>query len=480
MILRAAFVVLFVWACLLGHSQNYHAIHGSSNAASLNVSNNPASIVNAPNSWDLTLFAFQAKTATNAITVYNYSLLSSPANSQYAWDEGNFARKADFNFNINLLNARIALNRKSAIAFGANIRGYTHLRTGKYNFIDSLPTLNDFALINDPALILHGKGVSSSWIELFATFSRTLWDNDQTRLNGGATLKVSRGISGGHAKADNIGMTRSFQPPVVAHFLRSASLTYGYSSNYDSWQSDRSTSQNINDFVKRTEGGISIDLGAELLIKTQAVNTFSDEDDGYYEYEWKIGASLLDLGTTNFKYGNKSRHASNPRPNLSADDLQQKFETVADFQGFADSLATVVSNYYSLRGTYAIMNPMRLVLNVDRYLLNNVYLNGEVSLNLSPLAGNKKFYTQEMNLVTVTPRWETRRWGAYLPLQFNNAGKFWVGGAFKAGPILFGIHNFATVFSKTKMQNGGGYLALVVRSRTKTEARRYKKVDCFR
>ncbi len=40
---------------------------------------------------------------------------------------------------------------------------------------------------------------SSSWAELYGTYSRTLWDRVTTRLNAGVTLKVSRGLAGAHA-----------------------------------------------------------------------------------------------------------------------------------------------------------------------------------------------------------------------------------------------------------------------------------------
>jgi hypothetical protein len=83
-----------------------------------------------------------------------------------------------------------------------------------------------------------------------------------------------------------------------------------------------------------------------------------------------------------------------------------------------------------------------------------------------------------MNFITVTPRWETRRLGAYLPVQYNAAGKFWIGGAFKAGPLLLGVHNWANVFSKKKMQNGGGYIALVVRAWRDTRNKTDRRLNC--
>src|SRR5882724_13322224 len=116
----------FMLACST-MAQNYHAVQGSSYAGSLGVLNNPASIVNCPFKWDITVLGVQAQTSTNVATIYNYSLLSSPANSLYYFNKGDYARYAKVNFNLNLFNTRIALGRNQSIAFGANFQSYTNL-----------------------------------------------------------------------------------------------------------------------------------------------------------------------------------------------------------------------------------------------------------------------------------------------------------------------------------------------------------------
>ena len=55
-------------------------------------------------------------------------------------------------------------------------------------------------------------------------------------------------------------------------------------------------------------------------------------------------------------------------------------------------------------------------------------------------------------MITITPRWETKKLGAYLPIQFNNQNQFWMGAALKAGPLLIGVHNLANLFSKSSVQ----------------------------
>jgi len=124
---------------------------------------------------------------------------------------------------------------------------------------------------------------------------------------------------------------------------------------------------------------------------------------------------------------------------------------------------------------------MRLVVNVDHYLTGNFYINAELSLNI-PLSSIKKSYLQvkEINLLTITPRWETKRFGFYLPVQYNNQNQFWVGGAFKAGPLLLGIHNWANIFSKSSVQNGGGYIALIFRASKGSNGKTDKRLNCPR
>lgn len=135
-------IISFLIACLLLSyaslwSQNYHAVQGSSYAGVLGVANNPASIVNTPFQWDVNLLSLQYKNSTNAVTIFNYSLLSSAAKSEYRIESGDFSRYLHINMNMHLLNARIALNRRHAVAFGLNIRGMAVSR--QVNIISLIP-----------------------------------------------------------------------------------------------------------------------------------------------------------------------------------------------------------------------------------------------------------------------------------------------------------------------------------------------------
>ena len=179
----------------------YHPYQGSSFAGSIGVANNPASITSTPYKWDVTVLALQLKTVSNAYTIYDYSLLSSPLHSKYQDNDGFYQRYADLDFNMNLLNARFAIDRKHTIAFGFNLRGEGRFNTDSYNYNDSIKQTNQFLGINQGNPI-SGNLVSSVWAKIYASYSQTLWDDDQHRLNGGFTLKSTRGLSGAFAQID--------------------------------------------------------------------------------------------------------------------------------------------------------------------------------------------------------------------------------------------------------------------------------------
>ena len=188
---------------------------------------------------------------------------------------------------------------------------------------------------------------------------------------------------------------------------------------------------------------------------------------------------MLDAGFNQYHSGNKSAAARGVKANITNVNLDDKFDsTITTLQAFNDSLSTIAGNFSGLNFPFKVINPMRLVINIDRFVAKNIYVNGELSINV-PSSWVKNWRSvKEMNLITLTPRWETRRFGAYLPIQYTNNNHFWIGGAFKAGPLLIGIHNWANIFTRNSTQNGGGYIALIIRNPQSISQKHDKRLDC--
>jgi hypothetical protein len=172
---------------------------------------------------------------------------------------------------------------------------------------------------------------------------------------------------------------------------------------------------------------------------------------------------MMDIGRNNFKYGSRSRVGSGVKAGITDTVLENKFLVVESFDQFNDSLATIAASFGRLSGQFNIYQPTRMVINVDQHIIHNVFLNMELTIPVVPLVPKKLRYIKDMNLLAITPRWELKSVGAYMPVSVNTRGQVWVGGAFKAGPVLMGTHNLSNLFGKNKMQSGGFYIALTIR-----------------
>jgi hypothetical protein len=439
-------------------AQNYQAVNGSSYAGSLSPSNNPASIVQVPYTWDITPFAVQLKQATNAFVISNYSLLSNPSNAKFITQSGTIKRFEFTNQNIRLLNTRINLNSKSAIAFGANIRSYVYATTSQANWQDSTRSLYDFMKINTSHLPLSGESRGSAWAELYATYAHSIIDDGKRILTAGLTLKVDRALAGGYINAGGL----SYIPATgsdAGYLLTEGRLQYGYSSNFDEIDSNKTSSANRKSFYQHSMSGISADAGLEYIL----LDDNNDKDENNFAYRTKIGISLMDIGRNKFRYSSRSSSVIAGKPNISDTLIERRFSNIHSIDGFNDSLAGIANSLRQLNGAFNMYQPARIIINVDQHLVNNFFLNAELTLAVLSLVPKKILYIKDMNLLAITPRWETKLLGVYFPVQLNTQKQLWVGGAFKAGPVLFGTHNIANIFSKNKMQAGGFYFALTIR-----------------
>ncbi len=438
-------------------AQNYQAINGSSFAGSLGVGNNPASIVHVPFAWDITLFAFQTKQSTNVFTVNKYSLLTSPANAEIALQNGERKRFLYTNSDIRLFGARINLNSRAAIAFGANLRSYSFVTTGKTNAQDSTQNLRDFFAINTNNNPLYMDAAVSSWAEMYATYAQTIFDDGNKLLNVGMTLKLNKSLAGGYGRAVGLNFSPSLTNP--GYELKGGSLQYGYSDNFDKIDSIASASANIKNFVNSSYAGITADIGLEYILQTDDNNVEGSE----YAYNTKIGISVMDIGNNKFRYGKYSSYSTAVKAGISDTLIENKFSSVNSITDFNDSLASITNTFSQLSGNFSVYQPTRLVINVDQHIVQNFFINTQLTVPLLSLLSTNILYVKDINLLAVTPRWEIKSLGAYLPILYNNRNQLWVGAAFKAGPILLGTHNLANLFSKNKMQVGGIYLAFTIR-----------------
>lgn len=424
-------------------AQGYHAIHGSPFAGSTAMFNNPAAPVNSAYKWDLTLLSTQIKISSNTTNIKNFPTSS----TNLVLRDGYFSRFLHTNADFSLFNFSYRIDNNKAFSVGIRGRTYNHLQTGPFNYIDStVNNLNSFLVANRNTAFLDANLIHTGWVEADLNYAQVLLENDHERLSGGITLQVMKGLSGAFSRLNKISYLENKQGADTSYTFTNGSGSFAFSDNYDQ--------NSVKDFLKSAKTGFALSLGIEYMAYRPEVAV---EGRTNLNYDWKIGLSIMDIGANSFIPNRNSGQFYSPNAAYSDADLNRKFNGINNIDDFRDSLNTLFGNNTNIKDNYSISLPTRFVANFDKNLGNHFYLNGELSMGFFSPNSYQKLRTRELNLVTITPRYETIGLGAYLPVQYNAQGQVWVGAAVKLGPLLLGIHDLG-LFSKSATLNGGGYL----------------------
>jgi hypothetical protein len=205
-------------------------------------------------------------------------------------------------------------------------------------------------------------------------------------------------------------------------------------------------------------------MGAEYLLYNTEAHSF--QTNHALNYALKIGVSIMDIGGVSYRNTVTSSLFNGVRPSITDPILSSKTTGLENSVQLRDSLATVFASTTQMPETFTITKPTRFNLNIDKPLGNDFYINADLTVNMHASAGLTKRRVRDLNLITVTPRYETLHLGVYLPLQYNTQGQLMLGGAIKLGPLTVGVHRLKWLTNSSNMSNasGGGYVMLSVHS----------------
>lgn len=460
----AVIVCIYLLLPAVVSAQGYQALHGSAFTGSTAVFNNPAASTHAAYKWDLTLFSAQLKVSTGSAYLKNFSLRNQDS-AYLTMREGMHSQFLHGNMDASLLNFLYRIDDKHAVNFGLRARSYTHMKILPFNYVDTVNSLHSFLVNNINTPFLQGYATQTGWLEADLNYSQVLSENDHAKLSGGITLQIMKGMTGMYARINKLSFLEGKTGNNTYYTLTNGSGIAGYSENFDQ--------TGFKEYIQHSLNSFGLSLGVEYMTYNNEYNTAAENNN--LNYDWKIGVSLMDLGANKFKSSSNSMQFYDPNPLITDAAMDRKFNGAADMTALHDSLKTIFNSTVDLSGNFAISNPTRLIINADKNLGNHFYVNGELSVNFFSTGNFNKFRTRELNLLTITPRWETIGLGAYLPIQYTTQGQLWVGAAFKAGPLVLGLHSLG-IFKKDPRINGGGYLLLSIHPFNKRNVR--GRIDC--
>lgn len=455
-------------------AQQYQATHGSSYAGVSSIFNNPASIGNSLHRWDVQLFSAQTAFYTNTLYARALNIYNQSANKQYVTN-GLQERRLDQNSDLSVLSAMYRINRKHALAIAFRGKYYQHIQTNPFHFEDTVSSLQSFFKLNRNIPFLQGRSTHAGWGEVNLSYAGAISETENSRLTIGATLQIAKSLGGGYARMNGARFREDINGNDTSYTAYSGIGEYAYSANIDVLQQLGVTSSSVSDFFKQSRTSLGLSVGLEYIAYTEESYLDNRKAVGR-PYDYKIGISLIDVGAqqyTNSVYTGRFNRDNDDIPDSRIANIMRN---VSNTQQFKDSMTVLFDSIQSLPPGFKIANPTRAIINADKWMGGSFFVNAQLVVHLNSRNNGSRLHTNENGFISVTPRWETLNWGVFLPMQLTRDGQFWTGLAFKAGPLIAGIHNLG-IIKQWALLNGGGYVMLNIHPFKKKVNK--TRMDCF-
>jgi len=391
---------------------------------------NPANIADNYLNTDTNILSVSLNIGNNVIPFSPYKLFRK---NEFDYSNGNgtlneyfdtfdFTEKSNGYINLNIQGPSYfkQINRLSSFAIFTNIRNnfyiynldstfYKKLLTGFY--LDN-PISTDINLSN-----ILGKGNLVSWTELGFSYAKVLYHKKNKLLKVGGSFKFLFGLQSFTFNAKNINV--SINDNLLDQILNEEELI------------DDVLQANINlDYEFSKVGfnyGNSIDFGFVYEKRINTLPKFSIDDFGLYyipsPYNYKISASITDLGFLNFK-------------NINSNNFEAFYNFPDDFN------QNTIENQTSK--TFA--TPLTSHFNFDYRIYKNFLVNGNFDFYMLPRKSN--YTINNISSLTVSPRYESYNFSFFMPIAINEYGIFKSGIGFRTPYFFLNSSTFISNFTK--------------------------------
>ena len=434
----------------------------------------PASIVDSRHKFDINIFSTGVNYSNNYFLVNRDAILKfnkknfntySEFKSRYL-SEGNLdnGEKAFFNINNRVqlpLSFMATTGRKSAIALNIQMRSKIQGRNISAGLAKMAYNNFYFPPLNNTDIDASGVTVKAlNWAELGLTYGRVLFSSDKHFLKAAFTGKYLGGIASMNLGSDNLKLkvnsdsSFNFQTPLFRY-------EHNENADYDI-VFDKNFRPDANAF------GFDAGLVYEYRGELNKVKYLGKNEDPSYDiqrrdldkYIFKLGVSLLDAGRFTF---NKPANVSSFSANIQNWKLKNaNYNKLSDFD---TALAARVTALPNDPRRYNVYLPTALSVQADVRFVKGLYLN-LMSYHPVQLGKSDGSRFDKFGFVTITPRYERRRFGIYIPYTWaqrndiSNYRKHSLGLTLRGGPLFVGSSNLGSMLFNKNLRAADIHLGL--------------------
>lgn len=424
--------------------EHFSGINISKRTGLLNATVNPAELVNMSRKFDVNIFTTSINISNNKI---KFSDILNGENLEDKIFTG--SDPASMRLDVLIQGPSFAMKVKKwafAVSSAGNIKA--NATDVDVNFGNAVT--NSFlgtAQINSQ---YNQRMNAASWGEINLSAARNIFENDNHKFSGGATLKLlfpgsymNMGIDKLQGEITNDPITGD-----VYLYNANANVNFSYSGSLANSYEDNS---NYNNLFAGGLSGIGTDFGFNYQLKDNMAPTKEDvktvetanETRRADEYKLNVGFAIRNMGTMTFKDDNNN--SSNYQLNIPTTNPLN----LADFEeteSLKDIEQILISKGYltkqSSNGDFKVKLPAVINLYADYKIHNKWYVSAYTQQKLSDDSQNN--FTTIQNIITVTPRFAGKNYELYLPLSDNEVSGFTTGFGFRLGGFFLGSGSIVT------------------------------------
>ncbi|GAA4943114.1 DUF5723 family protein [Algibacter agarivorans] len=425
-------------------SDNYSGVHG--------VISNPANIVDSRFKTDINLAGVSVFGSND---YYGINLLDATKDG-YSFDLEAKTSPSEDNraaVNVDALGPAFMFNlsKNSSIALFTRARSFVNINKINGSSIAALDddTTDDFIVTeNDINALGH------AWAEVGLAYARVFTSNEQHFLKGGLSLKYLQGMGSVYVVGENVTIDYNDDEIdlgggiITGSITSNGNLTYARYAEFDNDDYDYKKPDKSN--------GFSADFGVvyewrpnydDYITDDPNLNGFKHKN----KYKLKIGLSITDIGFVDYKNGIKEGF------NIRKSNVNQnQFESEPDFGAALD-------RFYELTNAdtgYKIDLPTALHLNADWSFNSKLYLN--LNTDFSLISKDRITANRISNVVSLTPRYESKWFSFYMPLSVIESNGFRMGAGLRAGPLYLGSGSVISGFTSNNNREADVYGGLKI------------------
>lgn len=417
---------------------------------------NPANIADSRYKWNVNLLGVHTGVANNNASFSLKNLGETFNGDVDSLLFGTSGKNVNGAINIDILGPSLMfnINKKTTIGLTTRVRAMANISEVSGKFIESI---NDNVTGELPYTLSDNnnqKITINGWTDFGVSVGRVILDKQTHFLKGGLTLKYLAGVGNSYININRLNATID-QDVDERPYLSDASGSVGI--GYAGIDINKLEAADAFKFNGKGFGG---DLGLVYEFRPDADLTERYQN----KYKLKVGIALMDIGS--IKYTPNPTEFGNY--NLNVSETQEWYPdeieggSVSEIKEYLDNSPYFTKEAENI-SSYKVSLPTNLQLIVDYAITKRLYVEAAAQINLTDK--NNRYNSFYYNSFSLTPYFEMKRIGIYLPFSYNELTKFNAGVAFRLGPLYFGSGSvFTALLDKSKQADvhfginfGGGY-----------------------